>query len=419
MPIKAYLTRSFFWRLIFWSLSFVCVGLLVMLWLSGAKDTKDAMNDGRRLLISLEDGTIEGKQVSLDDAESKPPEVKPDSKPESLAASQLAVATATAESPATTPASVATEPATKEPQAAATSPAAKDVPAAGNPSPPLATTPMEISGIKPSNSPPAAVKDALLEKSDNGNLPIVSDKGEKPLFYYAKPYVHKGNLPTIAIIVSGLGQNKIATEAAIRLPENFSLSFSPYAKDITNWSQAARVAGHEILLDLPLQPTNFPAADPGPYGLLVEKGIEENTKRLSWIMSRMQGYVGFITPLSEAFSSDDDAFKDVLKQLSARGLMLAMPHEPAKSDTATLLDASKTVYAIADTVIDEELSANSIQAKLLSLEKTASKRGFAIGTAQAYPLTMQQLSQWSADLEKKGFTLVPLTFIAKIKSSSS
>ncbi len=40
--------------------------LLVLVWLSGGSDTKDSIEEGRRLLIRLDTGAIEGKAISLD-----------------------------------------------------------------------------------------------------------------------------------------------------------------------------------------------------------------------------------------------------------------------------------------------------------------------------------------------------------------
>ncbi len=116
----------------------------------------------------------------------------------------------------------------------------------------------------------------------------------------------------IAIICHGLGESKTATSGAIKLPEAVALSFSPYAKDTASWAAAARVAGHEVFVDLPLEPANYPASDPGPYGLMAGKGPAENTTRLQWLMSRFPAYVGFTVPQNEVFSSNDEAFKGLL-----------------------------------------------------------------------------------------------------------
>ena len=422
MAIKNFLTRNFFWRLAFWSLLLICCMLGVLLWLSGAHDTKEALSDGRRLLITLENSAIEGKQISLE------PEAETPAATEPASAATEPAAKSPVKSEATSPASAsenaspeskkssaipAPEP-TKETQAA-TEAAVSSTSSKAEQAPLSPPTLAALTNIKPSLTPPAAASAILLEKADGGNLPIIGPSNQKPWQYYAKPYVHKGHLPMIAIIVTGLGQNKVVTEGALRLPENVSLSFSPYGHEVTNWAQAARTSGHEILVDLPLEPSNFPATDPGPYGLLVGKGPAENDKRLKWLMSRLEGYSGFMSPLNEVFSANDAAFKEMLGQIDTRGLMIGIPHEPAKDESKKILESSKIPYAIADNVIDEELSASAIQARLLALQEIAGKRGFAVGIAQAYPLTIQQLSQWSKDLEKNGYTLVPVTFITKIK----
>ena len=420
MAIKNFLTRNFFWRLAFWLVLLTCLALGVLLWLSGAHDTKEALSDGRRLLITLENSAIEGKQISLEPTEAEK-EAPAANETASVAATEP---TAKATSPASATENASPESAKPAPEPAKAPPAATE-PAVTAPqssiSPkaeqaPLSPPPLvALANIKPSANPPAVANAALLEKADGGNLPTISPSGQKPWQYYAKPYVHKGHLPMIAIIVTGLGQNKVVTEGALRLPENVSLSFSPYGHEVVNWAQAARTSGHEILVDLPLEPSNYPATDPGPYGLLVGKGATENLKRLKWLMSRLEGYSGFMLPLNEVFSANDVAFRETLIQLDTRGLMIGIPHEPAKDESKKILESGKIPYVIADNVIDEELSGTAIQARLLALQEIAGKRGFAVGIAQAYPLTIQQLSQWSKDLEKNGYTLVPVTFITKIK----
>src|SRR5262249_15250871 len=156
---------------------------------------------------------------------------------------------------------------------------------------------------------------ALVEKADAGNVPKIGPDGTKAWKYYAKPFERKGNMPFIAVIVSGLGEAKTVTENAMKLPENVTLSFSPYAKNIDTWTTAARTTGHEIMLDLPLEPANYPAVDPGPYGILSGKPPEENDMRLQWIMARTQGYIGFLTPQNENFSSNGEAFKALLQSI--------------------------------------------------------------------------------------------------------
>jgi hypothetical protein len=393
------LTNVVRWRLIFWALVLWSCGIAGYIWVSGIAETRDAMNNGLRLLVRLDDGSIEGKQTVL---ENKNPESKlePESKPESGLESKPEL-------------KAAINPTVNPPASTVAVPDVHEaLPAVATPL--TGTTEPAV----PSHAPIAALRENLAQKSDVGIVPAVASDGGKSWRYYARSYTRKGNRPMIAVIVTGLGQNKNVTDMAVKLPEYFSLSFSPYAKSIISWSDAARASGHEILMDLPLEPSNYPASDPGPYGLLVEKGAQENGARLQWLMSRTQGYIGFVAPQNEVFSAEDESLKMLLGGLYGHGLMLVMGHDPARNETKQLLVDTKTAHVVADALLDEELSAAAIQAKLLSLEQVATKRGYAIGVAQAFPLTIQQLNVWAAQLEKDGFVLVPVSYIAGLRFAS-
>ena len=389
--------------------SMVIAGLI---WFSGTPETESALHNGQRLIITLETGAIEGAQAPAStqtEKEGKAPESTP--------------------APEATKATAEVNPLEKPPEKPLEKPMEKPVekPVEKPPATIPAPTPEKTSALtpEPENLAPidaekitgnslAPVKDVLTEKSQDGLLPVISN-GVRPWRYYGRPFVHKGNLPMIAIVVTGLGQTKSVSDIAIRLPVNVTLSFSPYAKELGTWINAARVIGHEVLVDLPVEASNFPASDPGPYGLLAGSAKEINAKKLDWLMSRAQGYIGFLTPQNDVFTINNDAFKSVIGLLDKRGLMLLMGHEPAKTETSELLTSGKIPYGVADLLVDEDLSNNAIQTRLTTLEKLAKKRGYAIGIAQPLPLTLQQLTEWSDHLEKDGFELVPVSFLVGLK----
>jgi uncharacterized protein len=234
-----------------------------------------------------------------------------------------------------------------------------------------------------------------------------------PWQYYSKGEVYKGSAPVVAIIVTGLGVGRQVTDNAIKLPENITLSFSPYAQNVESWATAARVTGHEILMDLPLQPAEYPLSDPGPYGLLVAKEQSENEKKLKWLLSRFGAYTGLLTPQSEAFIGDKDSFAMLLDALGKRGLTLVLGREVVKEDTKKQLEAMKTPVITADVLLDEEINVSAIQARIATLEQMARDKGYAVGIAQAYPVTIEQLGQLKDRFNKEGVVLVPLSHIAR------
>ena len=132
---------------------------------------------------------------------------------------------------------------------------------------------------------------ALIENSPVGPLPRIADDGRKPMNVYAAPAT-PGKL-RIAIMVSGLGISAKATTAALAsLPPGVTLGFAPYAGDVQHWVNQARQFGHEVLLEVPMEPFDFPDSDPGPHTL--RTGVDENSnlQRLTWTLSRFTGYAG-------------------------------------------------------------------------------------------------------------------------------
>jgi polysaccharide deacetylase 2 family uncharacterized protein YibQ len=409
---KFTLSSALLWRVGFITLAVICVLLLGALWLSGGRETNEAVNSGRRLLIALADGTIEGRMGGVE-----PPPVAPPASTEAPPADIPDYPGSVPDYPESSPSAETTpNAATPSAEAAVALPEEPEQPP--EPAPPEAAPGKDdLAAIPPSANPTHDVNIALIEKTKSGDVPTIGKDGTKPWRYYAKPFDRKGKQPMIVIIVSGLGQNKTVTDNALKLPENVTLSFSPYSKQITSWGTAARVIGHEVLMDLPLQPINFPAADPGPYGLLLTNPPEDNEKRFEWLLSRLPVYVGFLTPQSEMFSTSPEAFKLLLQDFANHGLMLAIGREPAKDDTKAIIDSTITASVVADALIDEDLSASGIQTKLTTLEQLAKKRGYAVGIAQGLPITIDQLKQWSDTLEQKGIVLVPVSTVVKLRFS--
>lgn len=414
------LTPIDYWRIGLGFSALLCVSVVLMFWFSGASETRKAMANGQRVIISLSNGAIEGTQAPADDP-NKDSKTK-EAKAAATSTTTNDTATATAEAPenssASTPPPSSPTPSPEE-NGSTPSPASTPATATETPSektvekPSSADTPMMAARAIIANMAP--VSDALTEKATVGPLPLIGADGTKPWRYYAKRYTHKGHFPMIGIIVTGLGQNKLVTDMAIKLPNNVSLSFNPYGHDVGIWSNSARALGHEVFTDLSMEPANYPASDPGPYGLIGNVGVQMNMTRLDWQMSRMQAYVGMVTPQNEVLSANIPIFKAVLEALNRRGIMILMSHEPAKSETMELVNNSKIPYGVADILIDEELAPASIQSRLVTLQKLASKRGYAIGVIQAYPLSIQQISDWAAGLAKDGYELAPISYLVQLK----
>jgi polysaccharide deacetylase 2 family uncharacterized protein YibQ len=258
-----------------------------------------------------------------------------------------------------------------------------------------------------------AADPALVEDSPFGPLPIVAADGRSPMTAYARPFDAKDKRPRIAVVVGGLNVSASNTRLALaRLPGPITLAFSPFASDAQAAVDAAREAGHEVLLEVPMEPLDFPESDPGAHTLMVAASSDENIRRLSWSLSRFTGYVGITNLLGARFMSEQSTIEPVLKETARRGLIF---FDNGTSRSSLALTAARHVggsIATGMLVLDDVQTKESVDKKLAELETEARRSGSAIGVASAFPVSIARIATWAEGAETRGFALVPISALA-------
>jgi uncharacterized protein len=253
----------------------------------------------------------------------------------------------------------------------------------------------------------------LSEPSPRGLVPKIGTDGRQPWNAYARPFDEPPNRPRIAIVLQDMGLNaQLTMLAAERLPPTVTFAFNPYAPDLTTQVEAARTAGHEVLLGLPMEPFDYPASDPGPYTLLTSLSEQENVRRLDWILARVPGYIGFSNLMGGKYTSSPEHMRAIAGKLKDRGLLFVDARTAPRSVAARIVREGGGVYAFVNRQIDAQPTAATIDARLEELERTARSNGVAIGGALPYPVTLDRLLAWSKNLEAKGIALAPVSAIA-------
>ncbi|MDA0787223.1 MAG: divergent polysaccharide deacetylase family protein, partial [Proteobacteria bacterium] len=275
--------------------------------------------------------------------------------------------------------------------------------------PPLAQTGR---GLPPAPDP------ALIEQSSFGPLPRIGANGREPWQAYARPVASGDDRPRIAIILSGLGLSSAATEAAIQgLPGEVTLAFQPFADNIQQWIRLARAAGHEVLLNLPMEPVDFPANDPGPRALFVTLSPDENEERLRWALSQVTGYVGVVNHMGSRFTTSREATQPILAEIKARGLLYVDARSSARSIATVMASQMQVPRAINDRFLDSrEVSRVTIDARLIELERIAKDAGVSIAIGQAFPVTIERVREWAQTLDSKGLALVPVSAVVNTQA---
>jgi len=261
----------------------------------------------------------------------------------------------------------------------------------------------------PANEPPASPilppKQAALAK----------DSDPPAWRRYASIYQATTEQPRIAVVLTGLGFSSRATEAAIEdLPAGVTLSFTPYAQKLPQWIAMARGAGHEVMLDLPMEPVTYPDDDPGPRALLTQLDELQNQERLRWVIGRAQGYVGLAATMGSRFTTSEPHLKPVLQEIKDQGLMFLDNQASSNSVVGRVARDIDLPHAVNDRTLDEgDVGHLTIDARLAQVERAALSDGASVAIGRPYPATLERLQEWVKTLDSKGFELVPITVLAQ------
>ncbi|OWO96584.1 hypothetical protein B5E41_03795 [Rhizobium esperanzae] len=252
----------------------------------------------------------------------------------------------------------------------------------------------------------ALPNETLLEDSAYGRLPKVGPDGRRPMDQYARPSSGARGV-RVAIVVSGLGLSQTGTQRAIaELPEEITLAFAASGNSLQRWMQEARRGGHEILLQVPLEPFDYPANDPGPETLLTSKPVARNVENLHKAMGEITNYTGIMNYLGGRFLSDPAAMEPIMRDIGKRGLLFLDDGTSAQSKTADVAKGTELPYAFADLQLDGQLDVNAILKKLDELERIARKNGQAIGIASAFDESVDAIAKWSEEASMRGIEIV-------------
>jgi polysaccharide deacetylase 2 family uncharacterized protein YibQ len=276
--------------------------------------------------------------------------------------------------------------------------------------------------IGPGDAKAPAIEQRMIESSRHGTLPKIAADGARPADAYARPVqlsFDKVSGPRVAIVLGGLGIGSAGTfEALGKLPAPITLAFAPYGTDLGRWIARARGEGHEVLLQVPMEPFDYPDNDPGPQTLLTTLTAAQNIDRLHWFMSRFQGYIGIANYMGARFTASETAVEPLLRETGKRGLIYFDDGSSARSAAGQIAGATNVPFAKADVVLDAAPTQAAIDAALARLEAIARERGSAIGTATALPASIERIATWAKAAQNRGIILVPISMLA-IKPKST
>ncbi|WP_247892329.1 divergent polysaccharide deacetylase family protein [Azospirillum sp. Sh1] len=217
--------------------------------------------------------------------------------------------------------------------------------------------------------------------------------------------------PIIAIVIDDMGLDRKRSARMAGLHGPLTLSWLPYARDLSAQSKAARANGHELMLHMPMEPSV--KADPGPNALLVSLDKGEIVKRFRAALDSFDGYVGVNNHMGSRFTADRAALAPVLAELHRRGLLWLDSRTTPNSAGIGLAKELKMPWVGRDIFLDNEETVAAVKAQLAKTEQVAKRQGYAVAIGHPHDATIEALASWLPDVQKRGFVLVPVSAVVR------
>ena len=269
----------------------------------------------------------------------------------------------------------------------------------------------EVASLPPAILARAMPEDlATLQANSAGSLP--------PWLRNAVPFELDDTKAKIVIVMDDLGLNKRRARRTVALPGPLTLSYMAYAEDLDRQIQHARAAGHEMMLHIPMEPRSA-TIDPGPNVLLSGLPREELLKSIYWNLDQTDKVVGINNHIGSRFTSDLEGMRTVTEVLNERGLLFLDSVTSSSSVAHVAAEGAGIPFAVRNVFLDHDDDLASIKRQLRATESVAKRTGVAIAIGHPRDKTLEALSEWLPTLSERGFQLVPISAVVKIKADRS
>lgn len=217
--------------------------------------------------------------------------------------------------------------------------------------------------------------------------------------------------PVVIIIIKGMGLSSASTREALELPKEVTMGFSPYAPSLDIWIKQVKDAGHEVILNIPMETNDYHTDNPGPYSLLTQSSDEDNATRLKMLLGLTKGYGAIYTENSEIFTRSSANVKPILELLKKENKYLVYGGGYSNYSMVQVADSINYPILVNDLVLDDDISATAINNKFIEMEKIAKDKGYVVVMAHPYPITIRMLKGWLAKVEEKGMVVKPISLL--------
>jgi len=232
-----------------------------------------------------------------------------------------------------------------------------------------------------------------------------------PLQRFAHQTVLKEQGPRLAIVLKDINSTP---EAFIEEFDNISREVTLALKADSPLIELAHSMGFEILMDLPMEPSDYPYNDPGAQALLTVLTPQQNEERLKNYVKNDPPVVGFFPFMGEAFLKNKDALEHFIAWIGKKGYAFVDPTPQSNERNIMMGELARGYGAyvyINPVLIDMIADPQEMTHQQNFAELEAKRAGVSLGILSAYTASIALLKEWLPTLPEKKINLVSVSSI--------
>jgi hypothetical protein len=229
----------------------------------------------------------------------------------------------------------------------------------------------------------------------------------------AVPSQKHNTVPRIAIIIDDIGYSKRLAMGLVKVDKNITFSILPFSPAGTQLAQKLSAKGAELMLHLPMEPTQYPKVNPGPGALLSSMSPDELLTQLRKDIQAVPGTVGANNHMGSRLTADSDKMNQIFTVLKQKDLFFIDSRTSVESKGEQSARMFQLKFSHRDVFLDNFQDVEYISGQMKKLIKLAKDHGSAIGIGHPHQATLDALKRELPKLKGK-VQLVPASKLVEV-----
>ncbi|NWH06538.1 divergent polysaccharide deacetylase family protein [Desulfobacter latus] len=220
-------------------------------------------------------------------------------------------------------------------------------------------------------------------------------------------------IPRIAIIIDDIGYDKNLAMGLLNIDKNITFAILPFSPAGTQLAHSLSAEGAELMLHLPMEPTQYPKINPGPGALLSSMSPDELLTQLRKDIHAVPGTVGANNHMGSRLTADSDKMNQIFTVLKQENLFFVDSRTSAESKGEQSARMFQLKFSHRDVFLDNFQDVEYISGQIEKLIKQAKDHGSAIGIGHPHQATLDALRRELPKIREK-VRLVPASKLVEV-----